>query len=340
MEFLIEPKFRIYRHILLILFLVVIVFYDSALTYRDSMGRQEHIITIRTLILFLSYAGAIYLNIYLLVPRFLLSRRYWLYILYFSFIILFLLFVGFIPEIFTDKNNNDGSIRLFVTQIFAMTFTYAICIAGSSMPVLFRHWVESWKRMNTLEKSTIQNELEYLKTQVHPNFLFNVLDKSVQLIQKSPERASNILMKLSKLLRYQLYDSTRDKVLLTAEIIFLRNFLDLEKDRRNGNGFSFSISTEGNINQILIPPSLFTPFVEYVIDHIKTDEKESFISLIFNIENKCLYFTCIGTKSVSPVEDNGLSTIKRRLELLFPNSYSLELKEDDRTHGIKLELHL
>ena len=340
MEFLIEPKYRIYRHILLILFLVVIVLYDSALTYRDSMGRQEHIITIRTLILFLSYAGAIYLNIYLLVPRFLLSRRYWLYILYFSFIILFLLFVGFIPEIFADENNNDGSIRLFVTQIFAMTFTYAICIAGSSMPVLFRHWVESEKRMNTLEKSTIQSELEYLKTQVHPNFLFNVLDKSVQLTQKSPERASKILMKLSKLLRYQLYDSTRDKVLLTAEIMFLRNFLDLEKDRRNGNGFSFSISTEENINQILIPPLLFAPFVEHVTDHIKTDEKESFINLNFNVESNRLHFTCIGTKSASPVEDNDLSTIKRRLELLFPDSYSLELKEDERTHGIKLELHL
>jgi LytS/YehU family sensor histidine kinase len=246
--------------------------------------------------------------------------------------------MGFIPEFFTGNNGN--SIRLFVTQLFAMTFTYAICMAGSSMPVLFRHWVESEKRMNALEKSTIQSELEYLKTQIHPDFLFNVLDKSVQLTQKSPERASTILMKLSKLLRYQLYDSTRDIVLLTAEIMFLRDFLDLEKDRRNGNGFSFSISTEGNINQILIPPLLFSPFVEYVTDHIHTDEKESFINLTFHVENNCLYFTCTGTKSASPVDETGLSDVKRRMELLFPDSYSLELMENDRTHGVKLELYL
>lgn len=336
-DFLIEPKFRVYRHVLLFVLLAVMVLYDSILTYRDSMGQQEHIITIRTLILFLAYSGAIYLNIYVLVPRFLLPKRYWLYMLFFSCIIFLLLFVGFTPEIFAGKGS---SIRLIITQFFALTFTYAICIVGSSMPVLFRHWITSGKRMSELEKSTIQSELEYLKTQVNPNFLFNVLDKSVQLTQVAPERASKVLMKLSKLLRYQLYDSTREKVLLNAEITFLRNFLELEKDRRNGNSFSFSIKTEGNINSILIPSLLLAPFVEYAINCIDAEEKTSFVNLLFQVENNRLHFICTGTKSKYLYENSDLSNVKRRLELLFPNAYSLELSEKEQEYTIKLDLNL
>jgi sensor histidine kinase YesM len=332
-DFLIEPPFRIYRHVLLFLFLAVIVLYDSTLTYRDSMGQQEHIITVRTLILFLSYSGAIYLNIYVLVPRFLLPKRYWLYMLSFSGIILILLFVGFTPEIFAGKGS---SVRLMITQFFALTFTYAICIAGSSMPVLFRHWITSGKRMNELEKSTAQSELEYLKTQINPDFLFNVLDKSVQLTTVAPERASKTLMKLSRLLRYQLYDSTRDKVLLNAEITFLRNFLELEKDRRNGDNFSFSIDTEGSINPILIPPLLLAPFVEYAIHRIDTDEKAAFVNLLFQVKDNRLHFICTGSKPESLFENSDLSIVKRRLELLFSGLYSLEFTED----GIKLDLNL
>lgn len=336
-DFLIKPKYRIYRHIVLIVLLTVIVLYDSVLAYRDSMGQQEHIITGRTLILFLSYAGAIYLNIYILVPRLLLPKRYWLYILSFSCIIFFLLLVGYEPKIYADENS---SVRLIVTQLLALTFTYTICIAGSSMPVLLRHWITSGKRVIELEKSTIKSELEYLKTQVHPNFLFNILDKSVILTQKSPERASQILMKLSKLLRYQLYDSSREKVLLNAEITFLKNFLELEQDRRNGNNFSFSIFTEGAVNQILIPPSLFTPFVEYAINGINPDEKESVINLSFNVEDNLLHFICTGTKSELTGVNNDLSNAKRRLDLLFFNAYSLELTEGKQTHTIKLDLSL
>lgn len=332
-EFLIEPKCRIYRHILLFVFLAVIVLYDSFLIYRDSMGQQEHIVTFRTLILLLSYSCAIYLNIYILVPHFLLAKRYWLYTLFFLCIILFLLFVGFSPEFFT-------SIRSMVIQFLALTFTYIICIAGSSMPVLFRHWIASGKRVNELEKSTTQSELEYLKIQVNPDFLFNVLDKSVQLTQIAPERASKILMKLSKLLRYRLYDSAREKVLLNAEITFLKNFLELEKERLNNPDFSFSVHTDGNISSILIPPLLLAPFVEYAVNCIHIDDETSFIDLLFRIEGNYLHFTCTGTRLKTLHENSDLSNVKRRLELLFPGSYSLELMENEKTDCFKLDLYL
>ncbi len=343
-DFLIEPQFRIYRHILLVLLLAIIVLYDSVLRYVDSMGQQEHIITTRSLVLFLTYLFAVCLNIYVLVPRFLLPKRYGRYILFFSFLILCLLLMGFSSGIFENENGflslKGNSVWLFTTQFLAMIFTYSICLAGSSMPVLFRHWVTSGKRMSELEKTKVHSELEYLKTQVHPHFLFNVLDKSVMLTPNAPEHASQILMKLSKLLRYQLYDSTREKVLLSGEIVSLKIFLELEKESRDDSGFSFSISTEGNVNQQLIPPLLFTPFVEYAINLIDKDEKESFINLSFHSETNQLYFNCICTKSKISNINNDLSDVKRRLELLFPHSHSLEMAEEKSIHSIKLYLNL
>lgn len=250
----------------------------------------------------------------------------------------------FTSEIFADKTNSyrihGNSVQFWIIQSVAMSFMFTICISGLSMPILFRHWIISGKYMIELEKTTVQNELKYLKTQIHPNFLFNILDKSVILTKKSPEDASEILMKLSKLLRYQLYDSTREKVLLTAEITFLKNFLELEKNRRNGKGFLFSVYTQGIINQLLIPPLLFTPFVEYAINRINMDEQESFVNFSFQVENSQLHFICVGTKSKMSNENNGLSDIKRRLELLFTHSHSLELAEDNFTHSIKLYLNL
>lgn len=338
-NFLIDSRYRLARHILLILLIAIIVFYNSIIIYKDAMGEQKNIITTQSILSFILYLGAIYLNIYVLVPRFLLARKHVSYILFFILIILGLLLILDIPGYFINRSN-QLSFQLIITQIPAMAFTYAICLAGSCMPVLLRHWITSGKRMNELERITIKSELEYLKAQIHPGFLFNVLDKAVILTQKAPEQASATLLRLSKLLRYQLYDSTREKVLLNSEITFLENFIELEKDRRNGNGFTFSISKEGNINQTLIPPLLLAPFVEYIINHIDNNEKGGSMHLVFHVEENQFQFLCLGTNMIKDDKNNDLLNVKRRLNLLFGNSYTLELTENSTNLSLKLYLSL
>ena len=300
------------------------------------MGQQENILTAQSILLFISYLSAIYLNIYVLIPRFLLTRKYLLYVLFFILVIVCLFVVIDIPELVADKKKLNVA-----TQIPAIIFLYTICIAGSSMPVLFRHWVRSEKQMSDLKQTTVKNELEHLKTQIHPAFLFKVLDDAIILTKEAPEQASATLMKLSKLLRYQLYDSVRERVLLSAEITFLTNFLELKKSRKNGNDFTLSISEEGNINHVLIPPLLLTPLVNHIVDEIGSSKEETSVYLTFHIEGNLFQFSCIGTNHVTENRNRlDLSNVRRRLELLFRDSYTLDFINDKTNYGIKLSFSI
>src|SRR6202000_1449787 len=108
---------------------------------------------------------------------------------------------------------------------------------------LFQRSILDNQRIAELERISMQSELQQLKNQINPHFLFNMLNNVNVLTQQDPEKASQVLMKLSDLLRYQLYDSSREKVLLTADIRFLTDFLNLEKIRRDN--FDFIVSKEG-----------------------------------------------------------------------------------------------
>jgi len=151
-----------------------------------------------------------------------------------------------------------------------------------------------------------------------------MLNNANVLTKKDPNKASEVLMKLSDLLRYQLYDSARDKVLLTSDIRFIEDFLNLEKVRRDN--FDFLISKEGDLSGVQIPPLLFISFVENAVKHNNDTEKLSFVNLFFNVSNNELSFKCINSKPKIKAIKNvtgglGLKNIKRRLELLYPSTH-------------------
>jgi LytS/YehU family sensor histidine kinase len=169
-----------------------------------------------------------------------------------------------------------------------------------------------------------------------------MLNNANVLTKKDPDKASQVLVKLSDLLRYQLYDSTREKVLLTADIRFLEDFLNLEKVRRDN--FDFVISKEGDLNGIQIPPLLFISFVENAVKHNNDATKPSYVNLFFDVRNNELSFKCINSKpNVKAINRSGglgLTNIKRRLTLLFPESHVLEIKDDLETYCVTLTIKL
>lgn len=130
-----------------------------------------------------------------------------------------------------------------------------------------------------MEKATKQAELQQLKKQINPHFLFNMLNNANILVKDAPDEASQILEKLDNLLRYQLNDSTRREVFLTADIQFLTSFLELEKVRRDH--FEYTIFQEGNMENICIPPLLFIPFVENAVKHNLDSRQFILCSLVF-----------------------------------------------------------
>lgn len=158
-----------------------------------------------------------------------------------------------------------------------------------------------------------------------------MLNNANVLIKKNPEEASRVLFKLEDMLRYQINDSAKEQVLLSSEIHFLNDFLNLEKVRRDK--FEYVISKEGDISEVWLPPLLFIPFVENAVKHNVDSENSSYVYLGFKVWDKQLEFQCINSKPKIALRKNevgglGLKNIKRRLELLFPGTlHWLEIEE-------------
>ncbi|WP_034669688.1 sensor histidine kinase [Chryseobacterium populi] len=319
-HFLISPDRRIYRHLLFIVFIGTVL-YNSTSVIDNPV------------VIFVYFILLFYVNMYVLVPKLLFRNNN---IEYCLSVISILVIVAICGYFFNPFNKEHGlNIPLF-------TFLTALLLAASSSIKLFQKGMMDKQLIYDLEQSKTYAELEQLKNQINPHFLFNMLNNANVLTKKDPEKASQVLMKLSDLLRYQLYDSTRDKVLLTSDIHFLEDFLNLEKVRRDS--FDFLISKEGDLSGVQIPPLLFIPFVENAVKHNNDATKLSYINLYFNVRNNELLFKCINSKpmlkSVSNRGGLGLANVKRRLELLFPATHSLDIEEDSERYCITLIIKL
>lgn len=342
-DFLLSPQKRIYRHLLLqlIVFLITInVFWDTPDKLIITPARVRSWIGY-----FLIIDMLIYVNAYVLVIQFLLKGRLLHYLICVLLLILLsIITLGALQTLFEDTRfeNIPTSQSVIWLNIISSTISCGLLVTSSSALVLFKHWMNNNQRINELEAATLQSELKFLKSQINPHFLFNMLNSVYVLIKKGRDEAADILYKLEDLLRYQLNDSSKEKIQLSADIHFLNDFLNLEKIRRDD--FSYQISQEGNVNEVWLPPLLFIPFVENAVKHNTDGEQASFIHLFFKVWNNRLVFQCVNSKPATEEFKEGctgglgLKNIRRRLELLFPGCHSLEIIEDKQSYTIKLQL--
>jgi sensor histidine kinase YesM len=324
-QFLISSKYRIFRHLLLIVFI-------SCVLYNSTPEIAEP--TLILLLFFLIF----YTNMYVLVPKLLFKNKYaWYFLTILTILGVIVvstkLFLTYFNVLDTDE---DGlNIPLFSILILVL-------VAASTSIKLFQKWVIDKQLIFELEQSKASVELEQLKNQINPHFLFNMLNNANVLTQKDPEKASQVLMKLSDLLRYQLYDSARENVLLTSDIRFLEDFLNLEKIRRDN--FRFLISKEGNLSGVQIPPLLFISFVENAVKHNNDSAKSSYVDVFFEVKDDELNFKCINSKplqkAVSYSGGLGLANIRRRLELLFPQKHTLIIIDNVEIFTVYLTIKL
>lgn len=319
-RFLVSRDRRILRHLLLIVFIGTVLFNSTSVIDNP-------------IVIFVYFIALFYVNMYVLVPKFLFRNRNIAYILS---VISILLVVAICGYFFNPFNKEHGlNIPLF-------SFLTVLLLAASSSIKLFQKGMMDKQLIYELEQSKTYAELEQLKNQINPHFLFNMLNNANVLTKKDPDKASQVLMKLSDLLRYQLYDSARDTVLLTSDIHFLEDFLNLEKVRRDS--FDFLISKEGDLSGVQIPPLLFISFVENAVKHNNDATNTSYVNLYFNVRNNELLFKCINSKPILKSTNHtgglGLTNIKRRLELLFPASYSLKIVDNQDVYCVTLTIKL
>lgn len=345
-DFLLNPQKRIYRHLLLqlVVFLITInVFWDTP---------DKFIITPARIYswtgYFLIIDAIIYLNAFLLAPRFLLKGRLFFYLI--AVLLLLLLSIatlGALQTLFEDTRFESlpASQPMILLNIISSTISTGLLVAGSSALILFKHWATNNQRVNELEAATLQSELKFLKSQINPHFLFNMLNNVYVLIKKERAEAAEVLVKLEDLLRYQFDNTSQEMIQLGSDIHFLNDFLNLEKIRRDN--FDYTISKEGDINRVWLPPLLFIPFVENAVKHNTDSENTSFVNLSFKVWDNRLVFSCKNSKPASKEEEHenrigglGLKNIRRRLELLYPGHHSLEILENKQSYTVNLHLEL
>ena len=346
-RFIADNKYRWLRHTLFIIFCLLLGFKGDVGVYSGhSTEIQNAFLKADTWTTF-SIMAMIYLLLLVLIPRLLFRSKVFLFAICFFILISIIYFIAYYADLVYIRPFDKDVATNFQHVEFSFIAYIQICgiatvLLGSVVGMaIFKKWINDVQHMNELQQNNLKAELEQLKSQVNPHFLFNTLNNLLVLTKTDPEKASTVLLGLSDLLRYQLYDSAKEKIVLSKDIAFIHNFLSLEKIRKND--FIYTINTEGNMDNIMLPPFLFIPFVENAVKHGASTVGHSYLTLDFKIKGKEIHFYAENSKP--PVKHNsfgglGLGNIKRRLELLYPGNHTLEIMDSADKYIVNLILPL
>ncbi len=189
-----------------------------------------------------------------------------------------------------------------------------------------------------------RSRLKILQGQINPHFMFNVLNHVHVLIRKEPELADSLLLQYTDILRYQLYSGDKESIPISQEVQFLKNFVDVEAVRWK-NKLNIDCRWEIRNPDMEIPPLLFITFVENAFKHVsRSNTKKGYVNIALMQDDKTIRFEVenSNTDSAPSEKENsgiGLANIKRRLDILFPDKYSLEIESNDVMYRTKLTIN-
>ena len=198
--------------------------------------------------------------------------------------------------------------------------------------------------LSQIEKHALERQLQYLKYQVNPHFFMNTLNNIHALVDIDPERAKASIVELSKLMRYVLYEGNNRLTPLSREVQFLRNYVQLMSMRYTGN-VSISLDVPEVLPDSMLPPLLLVIFVENAFKHGISYRTKSFVEISLQPHGDRLLFSCCNSRPEIKHDENmkggvGLSNVRRRLDLLFPGNYTLDIKEQEDTYTVHLDIPL
>ena len=225
-------------------------------------------------------------------------------------------------------------IKMFVA-IYPVTF-FAVAIK------LLKFWYVNQQEQQILEQEKLQAELKFLKTQIHPHFLFNTLNNLYALTLKASPKAPETVLKLSELINYMLYECTSDEVLLSKEVKFIRNYIDIEK-MRYGDKLDVDIRVRGETNDRKIPALILLPFVENCFKHGASETLQlSWVKITIDNQPNLIVIKVENNKNgenaVQKKEGIGIQNVKRRLDLLYPGKHELKIMNGKETFLVILTI--
>lgn len=228
----------------------------------------------------------------------------------------------------------------------AVAFFGGLLLMGMNLGVkLYFKTQEDREQQERLEKQDLERQLEYLRYQVNPHFFMNTLNNIHALVDINPERAKTTIVELSKMMRYILYEGDKKYIPVQREALFLNNYIELMRLRYSSR-VSISLDMPEMMPDVMLPPLLLIIFVENAFKHGVSYAAPSFIDIKVEVTQDKLKFRCRNSRQEQKPDEKkkkggvGLANARRRLDLLFPNRYNLEIKENDKEYDVQLEIPL
>ncbi|MEQ9378954.1 MAG: histidine kinase [Imperialibacter sp.] len=290
----------------------------------------------------------VYLNYFWLLPQFLLKKRITSYLFYSVATILLasllnrLFFYCYLNAIiFPGWSQGDFFQAYKFLQSSMIITSPMIFLIGL---VVMKRWVSSERRAQLLESEKIKAELGYLRSQINPHFFFNTLNTLYGLALKKSDRTPEVVMQLSELMSYILYEADKELVPLSKEIDQIERYIELEQIRYE-NRFETDIEVNGDVELCQIPPLILLPFVENSFKHgVNKSSKDGWISIRITSSDGGLEFIIQNkvfdeTQKKEGKNGLGIANVKRRLNLLYPGSHTLSCKKLGDIFTVHITIH-
>ncbi|MEE9407131.1 MAG: histidine kinase [Polaribacter sp.] len=290
-----------------------------------------------------------YFFLYQLIPKYLIAKKHGLFVLYtiYTFIIsfCFIMISIFYGLVFSTELTIENSRPLTKTIFFIALGIYIVVLVVITIGLVihsYKNIVNNEDLKNKFLQTQLElkeQELKFLKMQIHPHFLFNSLNTIYGFAIAKADEAPEMILKLSNLLDYILYQVEKPKVLLIEEINHLEDYISLERMRFHDT-LKVDFSKERLNDSLQIPPMLLIPFVENSFKHGEIKDGVLNVNIRLKTENNCLFFEVenTATKKEKKNVGIGLQNIKKRLEMLYSKKHQLEIIEKNDTFKVHLKI--
>jgi two-component system LytT family sensor kinase len=302
------------------------------------------------------YISATYLAMYYIIPRYLLQKRYKSFLVSSFYLImgaaflelaLIIYFIVVTDPILIGGEQPMNEVSTNSLDIYLRLLGLMGIIFFASSVKLLKHWYNIQRVNQMLAKEKLEAELNFLKSQVHPHFLFNTLNNLYALTLKKSEKSPDVVLKLSEMLDYMLYQCNEEKISLEKEIKLIENYISLEQ-LRFSDKVDIAVDINGRTINKLIAPMILFPLIENCFKHgISNDTKNGWIiiklsvdrnELLFKVSNSKPQNSAVKQKEIS--KGIGLTNVKKRLQLIYPNKHKLDIIEKDNSFSCTLILDL
>lgn len=291
-----------------------------------------------------------YFHAYYLIPKLIAKKKYLLYLLQ---LVSALTIMYFAKTILTYQFINKDVWPEAVESAKARVFLhYATVVLGELYVIgvttaikLTNDWVDSKNKNQKLAQLNLETEVKYLRAQIQPHFFFNTLNNLYALTLEKSDKAPEVVLKLSELMQYVLYEGKNDLISLPKEIKYIESYLELEKLRYD-NRLKYKLEISGNIEGVYIPPLLLLPFIENCFKHgVGVDDTDIKINIGFDTSKDKLIFTVnnpipkiVDKRFRQEDEGIGIVNVRKRLKLNYGNDCDLHIESDNDVYSVNLSM--